>query len=461
MVNIDNLLQSIHKYIEKHNEEDNEYLIHKLDSFINELNLDNDITHNILTEFMDMNNFYYISTSQLFIHYNNDKFIPISEDNLIHYILSFLTSNRDKYNLNTELKYFYKSKIMKHIKKNSIQNVIPETNTIQQMISFFYPNFFEDKNFSKYFFIIIGDIIMKKNIYTIFIPYFMKPFLQKISNCINMFFQNINLLQWFKFKYTNHDKELCRFIYIKELNLDFFNLSNDFFITMICCCIHYSNRYSSSEDYLMNHLTNDIKKEIQWIEKTSKDDLIQDFIKEFIIHKEGSNIHEKDMLFLWKSFIQKNKKINIFENKQSLYENLSKYISSYNNHYINITSMYIPCVIDIQDFWKKHIYYDETEYNFEINELYILFNQNYKSKINESTFKDLITFYYQGNEIIDNKFINHIGCTLWNKKKELECFFKDIDNKQNKDELYLKYCNDNKKKKKISKQYFFNYIKNN
>ena len=93
MVNIDNLLQSIHKYIEKHNEEDNEYLIHKLDSFINELNLDNDITHNILTEFMDMNNFYYISTSQLFIHYNNDKFIPISEDNLIHYILSFLTSN--------------------------------------------------------------------------------------------------------------------------------------------------------------------------------------------------------------------------------------------------------------------------------------------------------------------------------------------------------------------------------
>ena len=49
----------------------------------------------------------------------------------------------------------------------------------------------------------------------------MKPFLQKGSNCINLFFQNINILQWFKFKYTNHDKELCRFIYIKELNLDF------------------------------------------------------------------------------------------------------------------------------------------------------------------------------------------------------------------------------------------------
>ena len=301
---------------------------------------------------------------------------------------------------------------------------------------------------------------MKKNIYTIFIPYFMKPFLQKISNCINLFFQNINLLQWFKFKYTTHDKHLCRFIYIKELNLEFFNLSNDFFISMICCCIHYSNRYNSSEDYLQ-HLTNDIKKEIIWIEKTSKDELIQHFIKTFIIHKEYSSINEKDMLFLWKSYIQKNKKINIFQNKQTLYECISKYISNNNNNYTNITSMYIPCVIDIQDFWKKYIYKDESEYIFEINELYLLFNQNYKNKINESTFKDLITYYYQSNEIIDNKFINHIGCTLWNKKKELECFFNNIDSSKNKDELYLKYCNDNKKKKKISKQYFFNYIKNN
>jgi len=75
-------------------------------------------------------------------------------------------------------------------------------------------------------------------------------------------------------------------------------------------------------------------------------------------------------------------------------------------------------------------------------------------KINESIFKDLIEFYYPNIVIIEDKYIKQIGCTLWNKKKELEPFIKKEGDIQ---ELYYNYCKEFKSNRKVSKQYFIQY----
>jgi len=123
---------------------------------------------------------------------------------------------------------------------------------------------------------------------------------------------------------------------------------------------------------------------------------------------------------------------------------------------MNVYSLFLPYVESFKDFWDKHIYYDKEEYDFEINELYYIFCDLYKCKINESIFKDLIEFYYPNIVIIEDKYIKQIGCTLWNKKKELEPFIKKEGDIQ---ELYYNYCKEFKSNRKVSKQYLYNIMK--
>jgi hypothetical protein len=102
------------------------------------------------------------------------------------------------------------------------------------------------------------------------------------------------------------------------------------------------------------------------------------------------------------------------------------------------------------------MYIDYNEYDYEISEIFQLFIENYKDKlIDEHTITDIISYYYP-QVLIDNK-IKHFGCTLWNKKKEIDTFL--VKNTQtDMNELYHIYCTTFKNKRKISKPYFINYL---
>ena len=85
-----------------------------------------------------------------------------------------------------------------------------------------------------------------------------------------------------------------------------------------------------------------------------------------------------------------------------------------------------------------------------MTELYDIYCNLHKPKINEYIFKDLIEFYYPNVVIVEDKYIKQIGCTLWNKKKELEPYISKGDI----NELYYNYCKEFKSKRKVSKTYF-------
>lgn len=454
----EDLFEKLNLFMDKHNDFDNEHLYHQILCIMEEYKERKyDEYQAILDHFSNEHMFYYIPSSELYVEYKNSSFKIVNENDLIHKILSFLSEHRVQYNLNTQVKNTLQMRIQKCIKQKNIYDNIPDSETLQTIISFFQPNLFNEKDNVKYFLIIIGDILLKKNKCIFFVPVFIKSFLQNLNKYITLYFHNIQIMNYFKFKYSDHEQSISRVIPMNPLNMNYFELKEDFFVNMICVCFHYSIRYHSSEDYLdsMNK-ENEWIENVLWVKNNTKETMVECFVSEYIVNKDQSYIDEKDMLFLWKSYLTHHNKLNVFQKKQDLYDAVGKYISYDKHYYWNVSSMYLPYVEDFKDFWTKCIYEDENEYEFEINELHSIYHEKYKSKINESIFIDLIEYYYPNLEIKEEKYICNIGCTLWNKKKELEPYFE-----KNKDvhELYQHYCRDFKSNRKVSKQYFIHYYR--
>ena len=410
----------------------------------------------IIKFFFENNCYYYNTTTNLYVEYT-DNYKFINENNMLHSILKFISKYQDIYLLTSNQKQTIKTKIQKKIKERTIYNTIPESNTLQNLISFLHPNVFKERNTAKYFMITLGDIILKKTDLFYFIPIYIKPLITMINKILSLYFYTINLGNHYKYKYTDHDTEKSRVIPFNNINVNHYNIDSTFILNLICCSIHYSNRYESGDIFLNKTINADINttKPIYWIKNTTKDNLIDSFIGDYLYTKDGYKINEKDMLFLWKSYIKKYNYINIF----TKHTDILAYIASkvkYNTFFTNVGSYHLPYVQNFKEFWTKYIYTDEE--NYEMNELFTLFVEQYNIKnINENNMYDLINYYYPEVKIED-KFIQNIGCTLWNKKKDvLEFLEKHNKTKMNGLDLYTLYCQE--KDKRVSKNYFMNLIK--
>ena len=403
----------------------------------------------IIKFFFDNNCYYYNTTTNLYVEYN-DNYKYINENNMLHSILKFISKYQDIYLLTSNQKQAIKTKIQKKIKERSIYDTIPESVTLQNIISFLYPNIFTERNIAKYFMITLGDIILKKTDLFYFIPIYIKPLIININKILSLYFYTINLGNHYKYKYSDHDASKSRVVPFNNININHYNIDSTMILNLICCSIHYSNRYENG-DIFLDKCTNTETAPIYWIKNTTKDKLIELFIGDHLYSKDGYKISEKDMLFLWKSYIRKYNYINIFTKHTDVLAHIASKIK-YNTHFTNVGSHFLPYVQNFKEFWTKYIHTDDG--NYEINELFTLFVEQYNIKnINENNMYDLIQYYYPDVKIED-KYIQNIGCVLWNKKRDVLDFLERNTDKDN--NLYAKYCNEYKRR--VSKQFFMNLI---
>ena len=449
------IYDKIEQFISASSDEAIQDLYYKITDLLQER--DNDkVYQEVINFFFSNNSYYYNPTTNMYIEYT-DQYRFISENEMIHIILQFLTKYHENA-IDFSLKQRIKNKIIKKIKEKHIHQNIPESNTLQDIINFLHPNFFAHKNYAKYFMITLGDIIMKKTDLLYFLPIHIKPFLKNINRVISLCFHNMNIFSHYKFQYYEQDPVKSRVISFNKMNLQHITISETFYINLICVSLHYSNRHSSGDLFLNDLGSQSIAQLAYWIRDTPREQIIDDFIKTYICIKEGTKIHERDMLFLWKEYLKSLNKINVFQRNSDFYTFISKSIPSMDSHYLNCTSMFLPYVHQFKDFWEKYIYVDENEFYFEISEILKLFIEMYKDiNVEEQQITELIQYYYPDKLVIDNK-INKMGCTLWNKKKEIDIFL--TKNKCNIDsnELYSMYCKEFTNKKIVSKIYFQQYL---
>lgn len=423
-----------------------------------------------IQKFLHNYNFYYHTSSELFIQYRDNKYYIIKEDDVQYTILSTISANKTLMDWKQKLKV----SILKKIKERDIFSCIPESETIQSVLNHLCPYICTSKEKAKYFLTIIGDILHKKTSFIYFLNPKTKPFLKELSNLSCMLFCTPNFLNFFKFKYYEHTFTECRITDIQE-NMDQNNwnvcLKQENVIDLFCVAAHYSTRYENADNFLKEHCKDvSLISYSLYLKNNKEEEIIDHFSKKSIENSIDCSISWKNMQYLWKQFIETEKLPNVFftTTLKNILIKKYKYDES-KDTFIDCTSKLLPTVSKFIHFWNDNIEHNTDNIEeLEIEELCSLFTYHTKTNISEKNILDLIKHYYPDVYVEDDKYLLNICCKLWKKKEEImnsirkyKLLIGQNDNCSDEisiNELYQIYCG-SKNKFTASKKYFEIFFK--
>jgi hypothetical protein len=112
--------------------------------------------------------------------------------------------------------------------------------------------------------------------------------------------------------------------------------------------------------------------------------------------------------------------------KNELVQQLSTYYNESSDSFVGICSKRLPEIQKFLEFWEETTIIDESEMNFEIDEIVILFrrwcsnNNESATTLNDTQILDLISYFYPTLEIERDKYISHIRNRLWDKQVDIQ-----------------------------------------
>ena len=392
-----------------------------------------------IQKFLHNHKYYYHPPSELFFQYrDNYKYYVAKEDDVQHAILSTISANKTL----MDWKHKLKVTILKKIKERDVFSCIPESETIQAVINRLYPSVCNNREKAKYILTVLGDALLKKCNHTYFITSKSKPFFKELSNLSCMLFGSANLFNVFKVKYYEHKYSECRIIdTLDEINLEnwsqYFKQNNA--LDLFCVAAHYSQRYDNADTFLSEHCKDSaLKKYAFYLKDKDESQMIDIFYEQNIEKSEDCSISWKNMLYLWKHFIDAERIPNVFFSSTLKSKMIEKF--NYDGHsdmFLDCTSKILPTVSKFIQFWNESIEVLDDSYTLdglgdlcgnveelEIDELCSLFTHHTKSSITEKHVIDLIKHYYPDVTIEDDKYLLNTRCKLWNKKQEIIDFIK-------------------------------------
>ena len=467
--------------------ENNDYAIERLNYYIFDLipkNIESDVfkreekikknieitegQENFFKLFLHSNPYYYLPNTNTFFYYTNNYYNVVDEDEL-HYTLLLKIGSDDNI---SQYKQKIKHNLLKRIKERHLFDSIPNSSTIQNILFFLQHILFETKDESKYFLTILGDRLLKKDMdYTYFID-------NKIKHVISI----LDSRQPSKLQYSSpnfitkyhelHDINKYRILFSNSSKLldsdinELKNISNN----LMCVAVHYSKRYKSSELFLED--CNNKLDKILYFNNHTHDDLIDNFLGSTIENDMSFSISWKNMHYLWKNFLILNKLPSIFY-AQNLKNKLIKRLNYDNvkDRYENITSKYLPKVSSFIKFWYDNIIIDSDGVcnEYEISELITILKKN-KINLSESDLLNIIQHFFPEVNIVDDRYVLGIRCSLWDKQTPINNsiiqYYNQNSNSINDenlisfDELYNIYLLSIERSLACSKDYFYKYIKN-
>jgi hypothetical protein len=435
--------------------------------------------------FLSKHQYYYLPNNCCFYYYDGKTYSEITEDDIQHELLTSISKDK------TLMQWKHKTKvnIIKQIKDRNLFSSTPESETIQSVLNVLYPAFFSNKQEAKYFLTVIGDNILKKNSELIFlIKSKTKKFFSELDNTAyyNIGVSNItnNLISKY---HENYEYEKCRLLKISDnVSLDIWrDILKKQGLNILCVAAHYSNRYGNSDSFILSHVNEELRNYTFYLKKSTQKDILKHFC-DYAIEKSSPTtaslaLNWKNMHYLWKLFISHYSYPNMIYSNSL--KNLLKDEYCYDEEkdaFLNITSKYLPLTSDFILFWDKTITsVDEGNLceEFEIDEICSLFKKWSPSEesvsysgvnrtIGESDALKIISHFYPNVEIVENKFILNIRCSMWNKAMDIQTALNEFkchkfEEKSESslislDDAYKFYCGKNKARV-VSKHYFEKY----
>lgn len=474
-----NQLEKMHKILDTiyNKYEYNEYIITKLNNIFDNLEktLEDSYNSNLqriakneelskeqitfIQYFLNKNLYFYLQYESKYFMYDNTNYYLYNYNDLLIDIYSNINENNNDNLLKN--KYSIQNKLIKEIKTKSILRTIPNSSTIQNTLKLFYPNIFQNKDTAKYFLLILGDSILKKQTNNQFIiSNSCKKFIDEISihiqDCIGIH----DVLNCIKYKYIEDNYEYNRFIYINII--DSISEIKIYFINIIVVACYYSNRYKSSEMFLNNYCNNITKDKIMSLSKPI-DNIVNDFCNEMFQYNDNEQININSTNFLWELFIEKYKYPYIINEKQMQNKIHNKY-NVINSNIISVNNTLLKEVFCFIEFVKSNFQPSTENEQFEIDEIIQIYidnveNSNYENNLSNYIASKSIKYYLKNIKIYENKFFI-LKCKYWNKLYDVKSF---INNYKNNNEIctfydaYDLYSN-SKEYKYIANKYYFEYV---
>jgi len=419
--------------------------------------------------------FSYISNSNIFISYNGEDFKLINESEILHTILSNISLHKHLMPWKQKIKI----SIMKQIKDLHMFNIIPESHTIQYVISHITPLILQTKAEAKYFLTILGDNILKKNTnYIHLVDIKSKEFLRALEENLFHFFKNLHHLNTtFKYTWYDHEYDKCRIINFNKSvtkNTYWNSFVKYHILDIVSVAIYYSKRYNSSEAYLACESPERLAKtNIMYLKGKTEQTIVDEFIADNIIQMDNVTITWNEMYYIWKEFLKRKglPAVIFLKNlKQQLINSLD--YKSATDNFIGATSAQLKIIKNLHSFWDNNILTGDND-ELETSELSEIYNNwltnNNHDNVSEETLISLIVHFYDV-EPEDGKYLKNIKCILWNKQEEIRDILEDlkITYKFSPDayekgvyKVYNDYCAKATKKfnyRIVSKKYFEKYI---
>uniref|UniRef100_A0A6C0EX69 Uncharacterized protein n=1 Tax=viral metagenome TaxID=1070528 RepID=A0A6C0EX69_9ZZZZ len=233
-------------------------------------------------------------------------------------------------------------------------------------------------------------------------------------------------------------------------------------LDLFCVAAHYSSRFNSADLFIEKTCKDcTIKEHAFYLKTTTDDGILSRFISSTTDPCKGVHITWKNMLYLWKIFIEEEKIPNVFFTnvlKKHLMKrleyscehvsvnvvidndggnmgglgagDLGEIMETQDNRemFLNITSKHLPLVGKFMSFWNENIRCNHSEIELEIDEMSTLFlnhgnvyhgNQKNIQTITDQTILGFIRHFLPDICIEEDKYLMNIGCKLWDKKQEI------------------------------------------
>jgi len=369
------------------------------------------------TRFLEKNRYFYSAQTELFLHYDGLHFVIHSEDDIQHQILSTISLEQCL----REWKHKVNKNIIKRIKERSPLNTIPESATIQFVINTLCPSIFPSRNYAKYFLTILGECMAVKNASTIYIPtiYILNPALKdiirEIGNQCYTYLGLANIFANIKFKYYEHNYKNCRLLAIaceskacgrKKIPIP--PLLSKYMLDFLCVAAHYASRFGTADQFLTNCSESRLVEHSLFLTKNTPESIVDNFIEKSLKPCVSSCIETKNIIFLWKKFLDELCIPNIifYEALKILLKNKLNYDEATDSFH-GITSIHLPVVAQFLKFWETMIVEcDDNEMEIEkISSLFKIWSNN--KSINDVIVLDMIQYFYP-ELVIENKYILNV-----------------------------------------------------
>jgi len=321
-------------------------------------------------------------------------------------------------------------------------------------------------------------------------PPALKEMLREIGNQCYTYFGLPNLFGHIKFKYYDHQYKDCRLLAMErtsgrkkiELPPLFMNHMLDF----LCVAAHYATRYGSADHFLQQSNETKLVDYAFFLKRNTPETIVTTFIEKSLTAcaAGSSSIDFKNMIFLWKKFLNEGGiPTIIFHETLKNFLKLKFAYDDKKEFFIGVTSLHLPVVLQFIKFWDDNIVDDEEDTELmsssselEIGEIALLFKQwlvSTKSNIGKHSLTEilmveLLQHFYPEVAIKAHKYVLRVKCKFWDKRAEVLTALKAYQNQHTVDkpleeeeegvlyEAYAFYCATQKNKGDVlvSKAYF-------